>query len=472
MDPGATHRCVVLLDCGPEQLGAPRLAHLAALLVLRRRAIEASAEFVWGVITDPKRRVHSDLTPTIAEDLRRARTAFLPSDDHMDGWAEKLGPFTKDDDLWLVGGPSITGLDVEGSRIVVETPFTPEPDHLVATLLRPTTERRLELPLPEPSMIVRLLRRTLAAKPRKKARSSSRMTPMHFSPDTNRLLGVDDNGNMSAIHVPNTIIANQKQGPGRTRVHPVPEGHEPWAVGFYKRRLASLTLCDGVAHFIWGAVTAEIPAPDIRPPPQIGRMVARTLPGSGHGQGWIVEDASDTVWGFDPRVSEQMHVAAEDVFDWDPAGRLFENADRKLIYQRWGDRKQQHDTGIVAAREAHLDGPCCAIRLEDGRWQLTRNLFSADEWRMIHVDPAQSVQGVTWRGQTARIVTMDANRKRLWAWGTDGAQPIVNTPHSMAHAVSRYDRPLIAWYTPEEGLTVVNAVDLLPLLDRTNLEMM
>ena len=46
---------LVLFDCGPDQLGRPRLAQLATLVVLARRASAAGAEMRWGALHSHQR---------------------------------------------------------------------------------------------------------------------------------------------------------------------------------------------------------------------------------------------------------------------------------------------------------------------------------------------------------------------------------------------------------------------------------
>lgn len=51
--PSGGLRVRVVFDAGPEQIGAPRLVHIAALVVLARRAALANAEFTWSVAQNP-----------------------------------------------------------------------------------------------------------------------------------------------------------------------------------------------------------------------------------------------------------------------------------------------------------------------------------------------------------------------------------------------------------------------------------
>ena len=44
---------IVLFDAGPDQIGSPRLAHLAILIALIRRAERAHANFSWAILQNP-----------------------------------------------------------------------------------------------------------------------------------------------------------------------------------------------------------------------------------------------------------------------------------------------------------------------------------------------------------------------------------------------------------------------------------
>ena len=57
----------VLLDCGPEQLGRPRVVQLAVLILLLRYAEAMRATLHWGVIQDPKQQWFEGITPELIE---------------------------------------------------------------------------------------------------------------------------------------------------------------------------------------------------------------------------------------------------------------------------------------------------------------------------------------------------------------------------------------------------------------------
>ena len=87
--PSGSRRCVALFDAGPSQLGAPRIAHLALLIVLARRARDAGARFSWGVLqSSPALRENSDASAIRA--LLDARSVREAAREDLDGWRDHL----------------------------------------------------------------------------------------------------------------------------------------------------------------------------------------------------------------------------------------------------------------------------------------------------------------------------------------------------------------------------------------------
>src|ERR1041384_6511348 len=59
--PVGTRATVALFDAGPSQLGSPRIAHIAALIVLANRADSVRSSFSWGVLQEPVAPVFRDV---------------------------------------------------------------------------------------------------------------------------------------------------------------------------------------------------------------------------------------------------------------------------------------------------------------------------------------------------------------------------------------------------------------------------
>ena len=147
---------IALLDAGPDQLGAPRLAHLAALVVLQARAQAAGATFHFRTLQDPGPPRALDRTslhwwaghPTWSSPLS-----------FVDAWQEQLSEHG-DAERWLIGGPALQPMAeaLGASLLLVE----PEPNVLRVTAV-PRGRRRTAatLPLPASDVGVRVLRSPL-----------------------------------------------------------------------------------------------------------------------------------------------------------------------------------------------------------------------------------------------------------------------------------------------------------------------
>jgi hypothetical protein len=159
--PHGAMRSVVLFDAGPTQLGAPRLVHLALLIVLFRRAHDANAEFSWGILQDPDGWLFDGVTQSSVLALLRARGPHETSDGDLDDWIERVGTTKAIDDLWLVGAPRLSEVCTARSRSFasIADVLDPGPRRVHATILRQRTQaKELELELPPERMSIRLLR--------------------------------------------------------------------------------------------------------------------------------------------------------------------------------------------------------------------------------------------------------------------------------------------------------------------------
>ena len=80
---------VAVFDAGPAQLGAPRLVHLALLILLARRAQAARARFAWGVWHAPG-ELHAADTPARLMQFLRARSWNVAGAEEVSRWQEAL----------------------------------------------------------------------------------------------------------------------------------------------------------------------------------------------------------------------------------------------------------------------------------------------------------------------------------------------------------------------------------------------
>src|SRR5262249_24060464 len=99
---------VAIFDTGPEQLGAPRIAHVAVLIVLAARAEQAGARFAWGVLGEPEGALTPAVTPQSVLALLGARTAVAADAGDVAAWADRTAR-SGWEDAWLVGSGATSG---------------------------------------------------------------------------------------------------------------------------------------------------------------------------------------------------------------------------------------------------------------------------------------------------------------------------------------------------------------------------
>jgi hypothetical protein len=155
-------RCLILFDCGPEQLGAPRIAQLAAWIVLAQRAGAAGATLQWASLdSEPKESVlHTGFDEATVRAFLWARTTVQATPRQLYDWRKFAeSALGSPEELWLLGGPR--WLDVPMARGVhlmsTQETESSEQGEALALTLRPSG-KKLQLALPPPDTQARLLR--------------------------------------------------------------------------------------------------------------------------------------------------------------------------------------------------------------------------------------------------------------------------------------------------------------------------
>ena len=159
VEPRTSTRLVLLADVGPDQVGAPRLAHLAGLVVLHRRAEAQGVPLALGLLSSEPGSFH---TGELAEQFSlwlRARSAARPSPDHLEAWLDGLDPTDRG---WVFGAETALGertADDAAPKLRHLSARELEWDDGGATSMEVVIERRkVRLPLPEPANAIALLR--------------------------------------------------------------------------------------------------------------------------------------------------------------------------------------------------------------------------------------------------------------------------------------------------------------------------
>ncbi|WP_223641421.1 LpqB family beta-propeller domain-containing protein [Corallococcus sp. EGB] len=225
--PQGARRTVVLLDVGPDQLGLPRIAHLALLVVLARRAEAVGAAFTWGALqTEPARATHEGLSGTSLLAWLDARSPVPASPAHLAAWREALSLSRAPEDVWLVGSSRLGRLEgSEGmSRVEVSEPMEPGA-HRLSVDVRPAARvpHSVVLELPPRDDCVRLLRNPFASSPKASGwlprKAGQRMAKFSFSGDGRRVLLFSGDGAVEAMAVPHSPRATVPK-PRRVQVPP------------------------------------------------------------------------------------------------------------------------------------------------------------------------------------------------------------------------------------------------------------
>nr|WP_242543608.1 LpqB family beta-propeller domain-containing protein [Corallococcus sp. NCSPR001] len=225
--PRGARRTVVLLDVGPDQLGLPRIAHLALLVVLARRAEAVGAAFTWGALqTEPAHVTHEGLRGTSLLAWLHARSTTPASARHLSAWREALDLSRAPEDVWLVGSSRLGRMaGAEGmSRVEVSEPMEPGA-HRLTVDVRPAARvpRSVVLELPPPEDCVRLLRNPIASQPQASGwmprKAGQRIAGFSFCADGTRVLLFSVNGAVEALAVPHSPRSTVPK-PRRVQVPP------------------------------------------------------------------------------------------------------------------------------------------------------------------------------------------------------------------------------------------------------------
>jgi hypothetical protein len=187
----AQRHCLVLFDAGPAQIGTPRIAHVALLIVLSRRAAAARAAFSWGVLQRPAEGTVAELTPEGLRRLLAARSPLEPTPVDVDRWRVRAEAETIDD-VWLVGGRRWDALasSLRWSSVLVDDVLEPDARALRA-LIRPARRSTIELllELPPDAVCTRLLRNPSGeTTPATASSESAPSANLCFSSNGNRIL--------------------------------------------------------------------------------------------------------------------------------------------------------------------------------------------------------------------------------------------------------------------------------------------
>lgn len=249
--PSLAASSVALFDAGPDQLGSPRIVHLAALITLAERAERAGARFAWGLLHDPDGALFPSVTAESALRLIGGRTALPTGEDALRAWstrARKSGW----EDVWIVGRsalPRLPGAMWTPATIEAHDVLDPERRAVRVVVSLPSSPaRELDLDLPEERACARLLRDPFLRAQAAPARATADLvisSNLIFAANGHKLFARGRGGEIVAYPVP----SDPARTPGRPkRYFPKSQGVAA-AVGWINRGLVMLIADESELRF-------------------------------------------------------------------------------------------------------------------------------------------------------------------------------------------------------------------------------
>ncbi|HYM00396.1 MAG TPA: hypothetical protein VEZ90_15690, partial [Blastocatellia bacterium] len=271
-EPAISHASFALFDAGPNQLGSPRLAHIAALIVLSRRAQNGGATFGWGVLQSPEMPILPAVVAAEVRQLLDARTAEQATISHIEAWRERLIESPTLDDLWIVGGPRLTKLPgIHGSSLMlIRDTYEPSERSLSVSIVPAHSQpKELTLELPSDSVCAGILRdpfSEVVAEPAYVEAKHAPQSNLIFDESGTRLFARSEKGELISYPIPNSPAAQ----PGKPRIYRTRNGESVQAAGKVGKSIAVIT--GDAFEILLGYVGRGSPSAAPRPGPYDPRI--------------------------------------------------------------------------------------------------------------------------------------------------------------------------------------------------------
>jgi len=244
--PAGARASMALFDAGPSQLGSPRIAHIAALIVLTNRADSAGSTFSWGVLQHPE-TIYRDVNASNVMTLLAARGPCEVSDTEVAAWEKQLATWSGLDDVWLVGGKRLSRIQTErrASRLYVEDVLEPGKRELTLSCSSASgLSSEVTLELPANNISTRLLRDPFeVAVPQIQKTPATTYTgaSLLFDMTGTKLYTRTSKWGITAFNVPNSPRA----GAGRPKSYHMHKWQPVCAAGRVGRSIALISVEDG-----------------------------------------------------------------------------------------------------------------------------------------------------------------------------------------------------------------------------------
>ncbi len=480
--PQGSRRTVALLDAGPDQLGSPRIAHLALLVVLQRRAEAAGAEFSWGVLqSPPDRGPFASVTSAAVQSWLAARTVAPVTGEHVARWREALALGSAPEDCWLVGSsrlsriPEAAGL----SRVEVEEQVSPSVRALSVSVRRVARlPSSVALELPPPDECIRLLRDPFSSRATTPVRLSNatRIQSFFFSGDGTRLILTRADGSVAAQPIPHSPRSTV---PKPRRFQP-PAGHRLVAAGWRRNGGLLVLTRDDKVLWIHGAVKGihgggrprGIPylgyeglLPDECPPNHPPGLATSII--EHDRESVLVRDSAGCLFVVSQRgpallanrVTALAEVRRKPAFVMTSAevpategvwlGLLEDNHQRHLPLGSGDGEAYFGHAPLIGHTEAGL----LALRRKPGAWQV----LLAHDMVDLNVPVGWRVVGVAVHPRMAEepgLLLLGPDRRAFSLMTPSGQHRVARASEEVVHAAASHGLPVLAWLTVKGELVV------------------
>lgn len=483
-EPGGTRTSVAIFDAGPGQLGSPRIAQLAALIVLARRAEAAGARFAWGILQDPEAPLHPEVTESGILRLLQSRTPHEASDAQIGAWHTRVRGWKEMDDLWIVGPPRLGSLPASRGASVLQVWDVLDPEmRRVAVRVRPggagVPAKEIALDLPEDAACARLLRDPFAATVAPPRRLDPQLRPgsnLVFSTTGAKLFARAAGGGVTAFALPNSPRADI--GPPR-RYDPAP-GKLVVAAGVRRKRIAVISDDEGglILHDLpregGGAISIRyegepwLRASDPPSPPALQSVLwTGRLLWVRDSSGWLLELVDPPALHEPGRL--RLHgaataavVSAGVLYVVEPAA----NGNPARIVRFVGSRREPEVVtelrgsgrraffGYAGNPSPSREWGLVAVEHEDeGAWQILGprgtflTPFTGTQVVGVGRDPQQ-------QGSPAGLLLLDKDWRTLLLAGQGGVRKVATASSEIEHVAVHHASPLFAYATAGGEVTV------------------
>ena len=430
---------VALFDCGPSQIGAPRLVHIAALVVLARRAASSEATFRWGLLQQPQARFFDGVTKENLLRLVQTHTHAEATEVELEVWEKMLGEGDRVGELWFVGPKRLGRLPAVRKQwqLVTEDVLVPGVRQVSASVRHDSrNDPPAILELPSPDACVRLLRDPFeisTAKPTPVPRTFSIVSNILFGNGGRVLLGRARDGHLVLQPYANSAKAKAQARVPPARLIEIPPDMTLIAAGWHKGRdpLFLLASAQGV-HVCHGSTARAAWAPWPKGAgvlPAVGSVdePGRLQPSFHHGHGVAFLDLHGTLWNI--TAAGRMEQIASDV-----AALRTEHGALRYILRGQNDWVVDNTHRILSpGSNAFYGMGGYAVERNDGSWLMG---YSRVQQKAVP-PPGATVVGVAAAGMThswPALIAIESDQRTVIAIAYDRTVPVVRMPSPVVHA--------------------------------------